>query len=393
MGNFKDPKKKTKRKKGKKFVYKGPTEKVDKVNPFEELSKKKFMKQGKAYAGVIEEYNTKSNTNSFVDRRIGEGSKYLSYDDKMKLRYKAQQMINLKNRKNKFSLLDDGKEEDVLTHRGKKIKDGELSDVEKSDDDEIYNKLDNYMEEMDQNRGKLSRKEIIQNIINKSKLLKEERQRIKQENRDKIEMLDENFAEFSTLLKKRGRTFTKKTDDYDKYASTFVHSDKTHPTDRLRTDGEIELEKEIQKERLNKRRLREEIMRDDDESEKGEGDKQELPESKKLTKKERIEKLIADRLNKAGKITKEDIISKQDDEEGDESEEDNVSDLDEFDNKAENEDGEYDDEEDFEGEEMEDFEGEEMEDEEFSQDEEDEISEKITTNKNNKNNKNKKSKK
>lgn len=236
MGNYKDPKKKTKRKKGKKFVYKPKEEKIEKINPFETLSKMKFMKQGKAYDNVISEYNTKNLENSFVDRRIGEGSKILSQDDKMKLRFKAQQMINMKTRKNKFSLLDDDEDnplgKDLLTHRGKNLMDlKDLSDGEKSDD-EIYDKLDNYMEEMDQNKTKMSRKEIIQNIINKSKMLKEEKQRIKQQNRDKIEMLDEGFAELSTLLKKRGRSFNKFNDDYDKFASVFVHAERTHPTVR-----------------------------------------------------------------------------------------------------------------------------------------------------------------
>ena len=61
-------------------------------------------------------------------------------------------------------------------------------------------------------------------------MLKEEKQRIKQENRDKIALLDDNFTELSSLLKKRGRTFGKLNDDYDKFANNFVHADKTHPT-------------------------------------------------------------------------------------------------------------------------------------------------------------------
>jgi nucleolar protein 14 len=215
--------------------------------------------------------------------------------------------------------------------------------VEKEDDDDIYDKMDNYMEEMDQNKGKLSRKEIIQNIISRSKALKEEKQRIKQENRDKIELLDENFAELSTLLQKRGRTFTKFNDDYDRFASSFVHAERTHPTDRLKSELEIAMEKEMESDKLNKKRMREEIMKDSDEEKEGE----QIVENKKtLTKKERIEKLIADRLNKAVKINKEDIISKRTNEEGDD-EEDNVSDLDEFDQREDGEDYEDEDGEDF----------------------------------------------
>jgi hypothetical protein len=237
MGNKEFKKKIQKRKKGKKFVYRNPTDllanKEAKKNPFEEYSKKKFHKQGKGYQVVANEYQDRFKSNSFVDKRIGEGSKMLSYEDKMKLRFKAQQMINLKSRKSRFSLLNEvaDHEEDILTHRGKRL-DEKYSDDEKSDDDDIYDKMDNYMEEMDQNKGKLTRREIIQNIINRSKQLKEEKQRIRQETKDKISMLDENFTELQTLLKKRGRTFSKFNDDYDKYASIFVHADKTKPTVR-----------------------------------------------------------------------------------------------------------------------------------------------------------------
>ena len=139
MGNYKEQKKKVqKRNKGKKFVYRNPTElaaKQVKVNPFEDMSKKKFQKQGKQYQGVINEYKNRFNSSTFIDKRIGEGSKGLSTEDKMKMRFKAQQMINLKSRKNKFSLLNEenglDKEEHILTHRGKVVDDDNMSDVEK----------------------------------------------------------------------------------------------------------------------------------------------------------------------------------------------------------------------------------------------------------------------
>jgi len=87
-------KKKVKRKKGKKFVYRNPTEEaVKKTNPFEDVSKKKLMKQGSKYDGVRNEFQSKNISNSFIDRRIGENSKNLSQEEKMKLRFKAQQMV------------------------------------------------------------------------------------------------------------------------------------------------------------------------------------------------------------------------------------------------------------------------------------------------------------
>ena len=93
MGNkFKD--KKQKRKRGKKFVYKDPTQITEnKKNPFEELSKKKSIRINDSYNGLKNSYKERFSSNSFIDKRIGEYSKDLSIDDKMKLRFKAQQMV------------------------------------------------------------------------------------------------------------------------------------------------------------------------------------------------------------------------------------------------------------------------------------------------------------
>ena len=87
-------KKKLKRKKGKKFVYRNPEEFKKKNNPFEDISKKKLMKQSNKYDTVRQEFQGKNISNSFTDRRIGENSKHLTNEQKMKLRFKAQQMVN-----------------------------------------------------------------------------------------------------------------------------------------------------------------------------------------------------------------------------------------------------------------------------------------------------------
>ena len=80
--------------------------------------------------------------------------------------------------------------------------------------------MDNYMQEMD--NKKLSKKEIMQNIINKSKMLKLEKQNLKNQNKEKIELLDDNFQELSMLLKKRGRTFGKAMDSQQR-RNQWVH--------------------------------------------------------------------------------------------------------------------------------------------------------------------------
>jgi len=70
-----------------------------------------------------------------------------------------------------------------------------------------------------------------------------------------------------------------------------------------------------------------------------------VTDKKKLTKKERIEKIMNDVMNKSKKITKEDMISgknkknKNMEEKGDEDNRDDLSDLNEFDKENENEEG------------------------------------------------------
>jgi nucleolar protein 14 len=239
--------------------------------------------------------------------------------------------------------------------------------MEKSDDDEYYEQMDNYMQEVEAN-PKLSKKEILQNIINKSKLLKLEKQKLKNNTREKIDILDDNFKEISMLLKKRGRSYDNKFDDFDRNLNTFKYSEKTHPTERVKTENEINLEKQMEiKKRRNKR----------DENFEDEGDKEdeqiEIKEDssakKKLTKRERIEKLIADRIKRSE--TKEDVnnivIKKK------RRNEDDLADLDEFNNNDNDDDEEIEEEEggyeDDDGEFDEEGEGDDCEEGEFEDEE------------------------
>jgi hypothetical protein len=345
MGNkFKD--KKQKRKKGKKFVYRDPTNEIEKKkNPFEELSKKKSMKLDNKYNGLVNSYQGRHNVNSFNDRRIGEYSKILSHDDKMKLRYKSIQISKM-GKRDKF-VLDD--ENTYLQHNGKIIDDEHShSDIEKSDDD--YDKYDNFMAQAEKKSGK----QILSEIISRNKLMKEERQNIKRANNEKIDILDDAFAELSTMLMKRQRTFGKAMDKYDKNVNIYTHThyEKTHPTDRIKTESEIAMEKELA------------LLRKEEESEEEEEKDQPVFKDKKLTKAERISKILDERLKKAG--AKEDIdkivVNKK---KGDH----NLSDLDEF--NGDDEEGEdREDSDDYED--GEDSEGDEFDVEEDDFDEEDE---------------------
>ena len=94
LKNKKKPhKEKAKRKRGKKYIVIPNLNKpIKKSNPFELISKKKFIKSNtNQYNELINDYRNKNNVNSFRDNRIGEGSKNLSQEEKMKLRYNVQQ--------------------------------------------------------------------------------------------------------------------------------------------------------------------------------------------------------------------------------------------------------------------------------------------------------------
>jgi hypothetical protein len=181
---------------------------------------------------------------------------------------------------------------------------------------------------------------------------------------DRIEQLDDEFNVINSLLKKRKREIGGKSDTYDNMARKFNNAvDKTKPTDRIKTDREILIEKELELERTNRRRIKENLAELSENEEEGglenemekkkiHPDLNENMENKKLSKRERIEKLIQERLRKSEKIEKDDLLKKkgkitvQEDEEGDE-EKDNVSDLEEFNEEGDDgEEGEYDDDDD-----------------------------------------------
>ena len=274
LKNKKKPhKEKVKRKRGKKYIVIPKQNKIiKKTNPFEEISKKKFIKSNtNQYNELINDYRNKNNVNLFKDNRIGEGSKNLSEDDKMKLRYNVQQRLKKSNKKAKF-LFEDEKytnEEDLIfTHKGKKINDNDKLDIENSDNDneEYYKQLNDFIVKLDE-RPKLTKKERLNEIINQSKKLKEDKQKKKEENLNKIEMLDENFSDIVTLLKKRQRSYNKYNDDYDRMTNNFIYLDKTHPTERIKTEEELEIEKQNKLKKLEIQRMKEEEDEEEEEEE------------------------------------------------------------------------------------------------------------------------------
>ena len=264
----------------------------------------------------------------------------------MKLRYKAQQLLK-KTKKSKFAFdnesNDENSEEIKLTHKGKEIDLNENSEISdnNNDDEEYYEKMNEYIENLDSNK-KMTKQEKFKAIIQKSKKLKEEKHRIKENTLNKIDLLNDNFEEINSLLKKRKRTFNRLNDDYDKIASNYIYSERIHPTERIKSKEEIEQEKEKKMKKMEMERLKEEV----DEEESFDEEKNEIDLNEKhLTKKERIEKLIQERLGKMqkkkDKEKNKNITIKHDEEDGD----DDLSDLNQLDKEGDEEEEENDDEE------------------------------------------------
>ena len=127
---------KLKRKRGKKFVRYGDkqAEITQDTNPFEEHSRvKNGVKDLEKRKGLIEEYRKLGKNSSIIDNRIAEKSSRLSEEDKMKLRYIAEQKERAKmhlktsKKRTKFHLDSDDSDQEVFlggfTHRGKQIQD------------------------------------------------------------------------------------------------------------------------------------------------------------------------------------------------------------------------------------------------------------------------------
>ena len=249
-------KSKVKRKRGKKFVYSQSTQpkntSAPTTNPFDVAASKKFMKTSQ-YDDLRKEYRSMGQNSSFVDNRIGENSKNLTEEQKQMLRFKAQQMLLHKKSKSKATINNQNSTL-TLTHKGKTINDKNANDSDSFDNEDDY-EIDIAHELLQTNKEGLTKREQYAQIIEKSKQLREEKHKQRENTKDKIKQLDEDFAEINDLLKKRKRNFEMKNDEYYKNVSQYQYADKTTPTDRIKTEEEIEKDKLKKLEKLKNKHL------------------------------------------------------------------------------------------------------------------------------------------
>ncbi|EGT36509.1 hypothetical protein CAEBREN_15091 [Caenorhabditis brenneri] len=231
-------------------------------------SRKRAHEQREKTLGV--EYDRKNKISKIVDKRLGERDDKTE-EEKGAMRFTEERVKSYK-RASKFNLADenpfgDGEEEEILTHKGKSLSDIEKYDksmISDSDDDDEPGNLGSHMVKVahfgggektaeEHVREKISRDDMISNLIAKTKLARHE----KQLQKDELELMTDSLdAKYQALMAKMKSNFRPsgrqqlEKDDYDKLTITLkTEADaRATPADRKLSEEEEALK---EKERLD----------------------------------------------------------------------------------------------------------------------------------------------
>lgn len=208
------------------------------------------------------EKKMKNRAGGVIDRRFGEKNKNLTEEEKMLERFtRERQGLAKPDKKSMFSLESDDEYEDddggfALTHSGKQLSfendlDGDLGVSEKTyaDEDSI------------QPPRKKSKKEVMAEIIAKSKFHKKQRQMEFQKTQDDIMDLDDEFGDVMSEMRqqKPQNAFSTKSEQdiaYDSRVRELVYDRRAVPADRTKTDEELAKEHEEKMKKLEADRLK-----------------------------------------------------------------------------------------------------------------------------------------
>eukprot|EP01134_Creolimax_fragrantissima_P002643 CFRG2643T1 len=252
----------------------------------------------KRRATLLPSLQTDHKANAFVDRRFGETDETLTAEEKMLKRFSIERQkrreksaiynlgddsgISVGGRLGAGTMSEDEEEEMLLTHGGRslaEIDDFDDRDLRLSDGDDEVDADTRQTTEMhfggfergpleSERKGDkpLTRKEIMMEVVKKSKLYKMERQNERAENLEKMDELDEYFGEIMAegklqLHNDATREAEKKVnradkDDYDVSVRALAYELKAKATDRLKTDEELAQEAIEELKTLEAHRLR-----------------------------------------------------------------------------------------------------------------------------------------
>ncbi|XP_060102129.1 nucleolar protein 14 [Heteronotia binoei] len=237
---------------------------------------------------LLKEYKEKDKSSVFKDKRIGEYDTTISPEEKMMKRYALEQQKH-HEKKSIYNL----NEEEDLTHYGQSLADIEkLNDILESDSDSeetgalsaeltaahfgggggLLRKKPLSGQENEKDEKCKSRKELIEELIAKSKQEKRERQAQRENTLELTEKLDNDWKEIQAFLShKTSRSETKpkveekvKPDEYDMIVRELGFEMKARPSGRMKTEEELAKEEQEKLLQLEADRLRR--MHGEDES-------------------------------------------------------------------------------------------------------------------------------
>lgn len=300
-------------------------------NPFETIwSRRKFDILGKKRKGeevriglsrslaiqkrtntLLKEYEQSGKSSVFVDKRIGERNDALGEFDKAVMRSQRQRQLKL-GKKSKYNLSDGEEDEfgmpsiDPLSGRDD-FEDDMLSDNGDNDDEnenrsnglkqlnshQIQNSDEGYLMEGEENKHK-SKKEIMEEVILKSKYFKAQKAKEKEENEQLMEELDKSFSSLvqskvllsltepskmnalNALVNKgipnehvkrddqnMEKSKQEQPDSYDKLVKEMALDMRARPSDRTKTAEEIAQEERERLEQLEEERQKRMLATDD----------------------------------------------------------------------------------------------------------------------------------
>ena len=218
-------------------------------------SRTKAMKERET--ALKQELQNRDKSNSFLDKRLGETDRNLDPEDKSLARFKAERMSQLlaKRKSNRFNLGADA-DDVVLTHKGRTLGDDvELSDSGFSSDQDAGTARQNHDMTSkfnfggdgvdDSERAKRSKKEIMEEVIAKSKAYKLERQREKQNADELLDTIDYKFQDVTEFLSKRSREEKAREDaennqdEFNIVANELRYEARVQAADRLMSEEEL----------------------------------------------------------------------------------------------------------------------------------------------------------
>lgn len=259
-----------------KFVILGRKTKNDVGLPG--VSRSKAIK--KRNQTLLKEYKEREKTNVFKDKRIGEYSTKISPEEKMIRRFTLERQQNY-GKKNIYNLNED----EELTHYGQSLAEIEkLNDIVDSDSDTeergtlsaeltaahfggggglLRKKVSSEQQDEEEEKPK-SRKELIEEMIAKSKQEKQERQTRRESALELTEKLDKDWKEIQTLIarktpkseRKDKEVEKPKPDEYDMIVRELGFEMKAKPSERLKTEEELAKEEQARLQKLEADRLR-----------------------------------------------------------------------------------------------------------------------------------------